>query len=167
MSDEVKIEEIQQDNEEVNAFGFPYKSYVKTIQGGLLPAITVVAEKPDCNDKNLIEKAQKAVAPFIKLKSDTILNRRKNILITKNVDNFVDFELSTVNLAENKIVAARFVELKINKGLKDDNFKVCRTNNRILGEELFIFMYDDGGNVKAEILNIAGEVLPVFYVYDK
>lgn len=159
--DEEDYEEV-----EVNAFGFPDKSFVKLIENKPIESQVSVKDKPACDDEILSEKAKKIVEPFVKTSSNTILNKRRNILITKNVDNFSDLSIEDATKLKNKVVMARMVELKINKKLDNRNFKICQSDNKILKDKLFILMYDDNDNIKVEVLNLAIDEIPSFNFYE-
>lgn len=159
-------ENVNDDEEHLNAFGFPDKSFVKLIKNNQIESSVQVREKPDCNDKQLISVAQTTAKPFIDKPTITIINKRKNILITKNIDNFEDLTVENAMRLDNKIVKSRLTELKINNKLSNKNFKICQSNNPILEDKLFILMYDNDNNVKVEILNLAIDKIPSFYFYD-
>lgn len=151
------------DEVELNAFGYPDKSFVKLIEHGEKKSSVPVKEKPACNDKKLAETARKITEPYINSPTSTIFNKRRNILITKNINNFVDLSIDKVPSMDNRVIKARITELKINNRLVNDNFKLCQSENPILKDKLFILMYDDNNSIKAEILNLAIEEIPSFY----
>ena len=164
---DTKIEDTEDDEVELNAFGFPDKSFVKLIETKQLLSSVDVREKPECDNAELIKKAQQAVKPFVNSIMNTIFNRRRNILITKNIDNFNYMSIEEAMNLENRIVKAKLTELKINNKLSNENFKICQSNNHILKDKLFILMYDDNNNVKVDILNMEADETPSFYFYDK
>ena len=111
--------------------------------------------------------ARTTAEPYINTPAISIFNKRRNLLITKNIDNFTDLSIEDASKMNNRVILARMTELKINKKLHNGNFKICQSNNPILKDKLFILMYDDNNNIKAELLNLAIEEIPSFYFNDK
>ena len=161
-------EQTEEEYEEVelNAFGFPDKSFVKLIENKQTSSRAKINEKPACSDEKLIKRVREVAKPFVETTSSTIVNKRRNILITKNIDNFSDISIDDANTLENRVLRARMVELKINNKLDNSNFKICQSNNPILKDKLYILMYDFNNNIKVEILNLAVEDIPTFLFYD-
>lgn len=153
---------------ELNAFGYPDKSFVMTIENNQAKHNITPQEKPACNNKKLNNEAREVAKPFVDSNAVTIVNKRRNILITKNIDNFEDMSIDEAYNIKNRIIKARMTELKINKKLSNANFKICQSNNKILRDRLYLLMYDDDNNkVKVELLNLAIDEIPAFYFNDK
>ena len=140
---------------------------VKLIENKHSASDITAKEKPACDDKRLIKSAQDVVAPFITAPNNTILNKRRNILITKNIDNFTEVHIEKIAELESNAVKARIVELKINKKLDNKNFKICQSSNKILKNKLFLLMYDNNEDIKVEVLNLSTDQIPSFDFYDK
>lgn len=155
-------ETVDEEYEELNAFGFPDKSFVKLIEGKKQNSQVIVNEKPDCSDESLIKKIREAARPFVASKSTTIVNRRRNILITKNIDKFSDLNTEDAYNLDNRVLKARLVELKINNSLDNKNFKICQSDNPILKNKLYLLMYDDNKDVIVELLNLNTDNIPTF-----
>ena len=151
---------------ELNAFGFPDKSFVTLIENKQIDSQIAITPKPECSDKNLIKKVRETAKPYVESTAATIVNKRRNILITKNIDNFSDLSIDETNSMENRILKARLVELKINNKLDNRNFKLCQSDNPILKDKLYILMYDNNNNVAVELLNLAVDDVPTFLFYD-
>jgi DNA gyrase/topoisomerase IV subunit B len=93
---------------------------------------------------------------------DMYLNPANRKLVKVTLENIEDaMEM------DNRVIKARITELKINNKLQNQNIKICQSENPILKNKLFILMYDDGDNVKAEILNLSTSKTPSFHFYDK
>lgn len=160
-------ENVNDDEEHLNAFGFPDKSVIKIIENKPSVISVETKEKPECSDKILIEKTKKTAEPFVNSQSVSIFNKRRNLLITKNIDNFIPLNISDVSNMKNRVILARMTELKINNKLRNENFRICQSDNPILKDKLFILMYDDNDNIKVELLNLTVDDIPSFYFYDK
>ena len=152
---------------ELNAFGYPDKNFVAIIEAKHSASGVKVLEKPDCGDKALAEAVQKNAKPYINKGGSTIYDKRRNFLITKNIDNFSDLSIDEAQNMKDKILKARLVELKINNRIGNENIKLCQSNNPILNDKLFILMYDNNNNVMIELLNLKKVKVPEFYFYDK
>ena len=161
-------EQTEEEYEEVelNAFGFPDKSFVTLIENQQIASHVAVNEKPDCSDEDLIERVREAAKPYVESSATTIVNKRRNILITKNIDNFSDLSIDDAYGLENRILKARMVELKINNKIDNTNIKICQSNNPILRDKLYILMYDNKNNVKVELLNLAVDNIPTFLLHN-
>ena len=155
--------ESEYEEEELNAFGFPDKSFVKLIESKQIDSRISVNEKPACSDNDLISRIRETAKPFITSPTLTITNKRRNILITKNIANFTDLSVDEAYNLENKVIKARLVELKINKHIDNKNIKLCQSDNPILNDKLYILMYDDNNNIKVELLNLSADDIPEFY----
>ena len=156
----------QEAQEEVNAFGYPDKSLVKVIEVNQISKETKINPKPECNDSKLAALAREAVKPYIKDEQQSIYKKRKNQLILKNIDNFAELELKDINPDNNRKVAGRIVELKINNHLDDANIKVCQTESTELRAKLYLVMYDDKDEVRVDVINIADNANPSFIYGD-
>ena len=88
---DIKDVEIEPE-EEVNAFGFPHKSFVTKIDNKNREHIanTKVNVKPKCNDARLIEQVRKLLEPYISNNSTSINERRKVQLTLRNIADFED-----------------------------------------------------------------------------
>lgn len=150
--------------EELNAFGYPDKSYVTTIisqsqenEEDKGPALQV-----DCNDENLLNQVRDILKEQIHYKGNSIVDRRKNILVFKNIANFKNISVDDINPDEYPAVAGRMIELKINNHLENSNIQVCESLNPVLKLKIYLFLYRDNGQVAVEILNLGNKVLPRF-----
>lgn len=163
------VEQTEDDYEEVelNAFGYPDKSFVTIIENKQVKYNIRSKDKPACEDEKLADMVREVAKPFIDSDAVTIVNKRRNILIIKNIGNFKDLSIDEAYTLKNRIVKARLTELKINEKLGNENFKICQSNNKILHDKLYVLMYDDNDNIKVELLNLAIDDIPSFYFYDK
>lgn len=157
-------QEAEDDDEtvETNAFGYPDKSLVKVIDAVEIKGHAPVNPKPDCDDPKLAAAAQETLRPFIHSDYQSIADKRRARLVLKNTDNFTPLPLSELTPNENRRAAGRVLELKINGHLGEENIKVCQSDNPILSAKLYLVMYDDGNEVKVDIINFSTKNIPSF-----
>ncbi len=151
-----------QEELETNVFGYPEANLVKAIvyEESLT---TIKAEaKPECDDVNLAAQAREALSPYMDIDVYSAADKRKIRLVLKNVDNFSLLDHTTLVPQENRLLAARLVELKINLALYNENIRVCQSDNPILGNKLYLVMYDDPQGIRVDILNFSKKQIPSF-----
>ncbi len=149
-------------DEETNAFGYPDKSLVAIIENTSTKSANKINAKPDCANKQLMQTAQDSLKAFLNIPSRTITNKRRHDLVLKNIANFTDLPIKDININLHRSVAARLVELKINKHLTDDNIKICQSDNPILSTKIYLVIYDKEDDVVVEIINFQKELKPSF-----
>jgi len=147
--------------EEVNAFGYPDRNVVKVIES---KASQSVPEKvmPDCNDEEILQQIKKFVESLIDSADTTIIGRRRNVLVLKNIKNFAPIDISATNSKNDTPVADRIIELKINNKLNESEIKACKLDSKIIGAPIYTVMYNNGAELKVEVLNLVKENNPVF-----
>lgn len=155
-------QETEDEAVKTNAFGYPETKPIKIINGNVPKGASSLTPKPDCDNPQLAEQAQKALIPFINAPFQTIAEKRKTSLILKNADNFTPVELKDINTENHRRVAGRLVELKINNHLSDNNIKVCQSDNPVLSAKLYLVMYDVGDKVRVDIINFSNKNVPSF-----
>ena len=160
---DIKDVEIEPE-EEVNAFGFPHKSFVTEIDNKNREYIadTIVNVKPECNDARLVEQVRKILEPYISNDRTSINERRKVELTLRNIADFEDVKLDNMNGNNNPLIAAKIIELKINGGVESKNIKVCYNTNPVSENQLYLVMYDAGSQIIVEILNFLEKEAPRF-----
>ncbi|MBE6443833.1 MAG: hypothetical protein E7020_04105 [Alphaproteobacteria bacterium] len=160
---DIKDVEIEPE-EEVNAFGFPYKSFVVEIDNKNREHITdtKVNIKPACNDAKLAEQVRSTLEPYISNNRASINERRKIELTLRNIADFEDVKLDNVNGNNNPLIAAKIIELKVNGGIESKNIKVCYNSNPVSENQLYLLMYDAGDQIIVEILNFLEKEAPRF-----
>ena len=157
----------ENEQEELNAFGYPDKSLVTVIEATKTDKQVKINPKPFCNDGKLIKQAQLAIKEYMDKALPTIYAKRKNRIIIKNVNNFVPLKLDDVSAEKYPRVAGRMVELKINNHLDDQNIAVCQNDSPELDAKLYLIMYDDDDKVKVDIVNYSDNKIPNFIYNDE
>ena len=159
---------VQNDNEEqeeeLNAFGFPNKSLIKIIESTENDEAVVRSHPlPECNNDALLKQVRKTVSKYIDFDGTTILTKRNALLTLKNIDNFIILPQENVGASKHSIVAARLIELKINNHITKENIEICQSDNPVLKTKLYLVMYpSEQGKTNVEILNFAKDIVPTF-----
>lgn len=154
--------EHDEDEIEVNAFGYPENNLVKVIENPQIKKNVQINAKPDCGDKRLAKQAQEALKPLIEREALKISDRRKIKLLLKNIDNFFPLPAQDISPNKNKLIAGKLIELKINRHIDAENIVVCQTDNPVLNAKLYLILYDDGDFVKVDIVNFDAQNEPSF-----
>lgn len=147
---------------ETNAFGYPDKSLVKVIEGVDVKGHAKINPKPDCDNPKLAAAAQETLRPLIHSAYQSIADKRRTQLVLKNTDNFTPLPLSELTPANHRRAAGRVLELKINGHLGEENIMVCQSDNPILSAKLYLVIYDDGDDVRVDIVNFNTKNIPSF-----
>ena len=153
----------EEQEEELNAFGFPDKSLVKIIEGKDEKKVVQTQPLPECDDDDLLKQTRQVVAEYLDFHGSTVLTKRRASLTLKNVDNFIILPQEEVGSSYHSIVAARLIELKINNHIAKENIEICQSDNPFLKTKLYLVMYPaEQGKTKVEILNFTKGVIPTF-----
>ena len=150
--------------DKTNAFGYPDKELVKIIEAEPLAKSAVkVSPKPLCNDKKLTDKVRKTLVSYIDDGALKVADKRRNKLIVKNLDNFEHLAIDNDKSKMPRVVAAKLIELKINKHIGDENIMICKTTNQALRTNVYLFIYDDVDNgVVVDVVNLVSDTTPQF-----
>ena len=152
-------------NEELNAFGYPDKSLVKIIENNDVEEKETVRthDLPECDDETLLAQVRQTIEPLIHFEGSTIHSRRKTVLTLKNVDNFVTLPSEDIDATHHTAAAARLIELKINNHLSAADIEICQSDNPILGSKIYLALYPtQDGKTQVEILNFLKDRIPSF-----
>lgn len=154
------LEEIPE--EEVNAFGYPDKSLVKVIELKAPETTDTGLSKPECSDPKLAEQARAALRPYLNFETSTAAEKRRVSLIFKNVDHFLPLGLTELSPSSHREALGRVTELKINNHLDAAHIQVCQSDNPLLEAKVYLILYDDGKDVRVDVLNFNPTAVPSF-----
>ena len=152
-----------EEEEELNAFGYPDKSLVKIIENNDVEESVRTHDLPECDNEALLAQVRQTIEPFIHFEGSTIHSRRKTVLTLKNVDNFVILPPEDINATHHAAAAARLIELRINNHLSTADIEICQSDNPILGSKIYLALYPtQNGQTQVEILNFLKDTNPSF-----
>lgn len=100
-------------------------------------AATTEAKKPvalpDCNDARLLELTRRQLAAFQAAEgAGNLYDRRAQKLAVKNTAEFEELSVADFVPRDNYRVANRIISYKINRGLSNEDMRLCRGNNPVL-----------------------------------
>ncbi|MDD4557296.1 MAG: hypothetical protein PHE89_08265 [Alphaproteobacteria bacterium] len=113
---------------------------------------------PSCNNVSLRENLFRSLQSYLATKPQTtLLERRKQTLILKNITTFEEVSPEKVNPKTDVELANEIILTKINMGIPTTEMKVCRCTNNIAGKNLYIFMYKKEDNIFGKVINFTDE----------
>ena len=160
------VDSEEEDTVELNAFGYPDKSYVTTIINNTKKTEERESFFIDCNDEQLLQQARKVLKDHVYYNGNNIIDRRKNVLVFKNIANFKKLSVKDMTSDLYPSVVGRIVELKINNYLNDGDIQVCESQNPILNLKIYLVMYQQDNKLMVEIVNFSDKIRPSF-IFEK
>lgn len=152
--------------EDTNVFGYPDKTVVAIIEQQKQKTKVAPNPKPACDDETVLRQVRETLRPYISTKGKSIAEKRRSRLLMKNIDDFTELNVDDVMPKTYPQLAGRMIELRINNALTNHNFKICQSNSPELKVRFYLLMYDDGANVKVDIINFSRREIPNFVVGD-
>ena len=154
----VWAEDEDHQDEELNAFGFPEKSFVMAIEAEQKSSKKESNDIfPDCNDKRLIKQLKELISPYIKAKNGSILERRRVDLVIKNIKNFVPIKADDVKAEIDMPLADFLIELKINRHIDINDIKLCKLSNNIVGGTFYTVMFQKDSEINVDVINFTAD----------
>lgn len=151
-------QEDEEDSIELNAFGYPDKELVTIIENdNTSHASGQRDDMPDCNDPQLLEQIKDVLIPYISQEDKSIRNRRHTRLVMKNIKNFTEINSAEIDIKKDVMAADRLVEVKINFKKRNEDIKICKSDNKVLNIELYLMMYYIDKNLIVELVNLTTE----------
>lgn len=145
--------------EELNAFGYPAKSFVTEIQAKEQKVTEGQAvSMPDCNDPRLLQQLRDNLTPYVDNGDTTIINRRKVDLVLKNINKMTPIDYADIDTSKTNAVADRVIELKINMKKHIEDIKICKSDSSIMKlSEFYVLMYYTNDDLTVEVINFANK----------
>ncbi len=107
---------------------------------------------PECNNALMLELVSAKIQEYQKANpSNSIVGRREQALIIKNLKNFIEEPVLGFNHDNNYNVAKELVMAKVNYHLNDNNIRLCRN----IGNDIYLLIYPDEDRIKVQIINFA------------
>ena len=130
----------QVSDEEINVVIFAPKAE----QGG------VDERLPACNDKEMINAVTAHIQEYQEGNpSNSIVGRRKQKLIVKNLRDFEDVSIADFDRKSNYSVAKELVMAKVNYHLEEKDMRLCSNT----GSDIYLLMYPEGSGARVQIIN--------------
>ena len=121
---------------------------------------------PDCNDATIIKNLSEILAQDkITLSENNILELRSKLLARRNFNKFKSIPLADFRPQDNFDIANLLITLKINQGLKDNDFHICVSGNPILKRRIWLLMIQKNDYIQVNIINYkSGKIFSFNYI---
>lgn len=127
---------------------------VASLVGGLISSDSLSVAKPECDNARLLEKVLERIGKFYKQHPvNNIMDKRRQALMLKNLRDFKEIDIPTFDPKENFNVSDQLIAYKINKGLKDEDMRLCRSS---LPRAIYLLIYPKNNSYTVEIINFPG-----------
>lgn len=111
---------------------------------------------PECDNPRLHDLViAKINAYFNDEKSWSIIERRRQVLMLRNLQSYITLDPENFSLKENSKVADKLITYKINKGLTEDKIRLCRSGAE---RQIYLFIYPEDAHYRVEIINFPGQI---------
>ena len=126
--------------------------------------------RPECSDKRLAEKVVETLTAYQKEHPSTMqIDRRRDILLRRNLTSFEEVAVEGFTSKQNFNVANAIIMTKINKGLEDADLRLCKGTGGAGASNVYILLYPVGEGNVAEVINLqsaGGEIRPLSFIFD-
>ena len=116
--------------------------------------VKLIPEMPECHNEKLLQRVLDRIAKYYdEHPVNNIIDKRRQALMLKNLKDFKPVDIATFNPKENYSVSDQIISYKINKGLKEEEMRLCRSS---LPRAIYLLIYPQGNVFIAEIINFPG-----------
>lgn len=113
------------------------------------------AELPTCDNEEIITLVRQKISQYQQEhRENSIVGRRQQALILKTLGRFENLDTAQFDNASNYKAADALVMAKINRGLQDEDIRLCRGG---FDGSVYLMMYRDADAYRVEIINFAAE----------
>lgn len=110
---------------------------------------------PECDNARLHDLvSSKISAYFAEEHSSSIIERRNQVFLLRNLKNFETLEPEAFPQKENTKVADKLIAYKINKGLTAEKIRLCRSG---VSHPIYLLIYPENSFYRVEIINFPGQ----------
>ena len=136
------------DNEEVDAASQQHE-IIRKIEKEIIPL-------PSCDDKKLIEQTREFVIEYYtKNISQNVFDRRRKHFVIKNIDKFAQENIANYKTEKQRPVSDVLINLKINKGIIDENLKLCKNNSKNKeASDVYLIIHPENTGYRVHIVNL-------------
>lgn len=128
------------------------------------------APRPECSDEKLAKKVVETLVSYQKEHpSTTQIDRRRDILLRRNLASFEEVAVEGFTSKQDFNVANAIIMNKINKGLEDSDLRLCKGKGIAGASNVYILLYPVGEGNVGEIINLksAGEdIQNLSFIFD-
>lgn len=128
------------------------------------------APRPECSDKKLAEKVIETLVDYQKEHPSTMqIERRRDILLRRNLTSFEEVAVEGFSSKQNFNVANAIIMTKINKGLEDSDLRLCKGTGGAGASKVYVLLYPVGEGNVGEIINLQSsgeEIKNLSFIYN-
>lgn len=115
-------------------------------------------DMPDCNDSKLIADIVAKISAFQQGKASVMqIDKRKDALLLKNLHSFSEVLVKGFDSKKDYNVANRIIVTKINKGIADEQIRLCKSNGQGRAGEIYAMIYPAADSFVVDIINFIPE----------
>jgi len=106
---------------------------------------------PDCNEPQMLEMVTDKIKEHQSSRATgSIIERRAQALMVKNLNNFTELSVEDFDNASNYTVANELVMTKINLRIRAEHMRLCKGSGR---SNIYLLIYPEGEGFRVQILN--------------
>lgn len=127
---------------------------------------SMAVDKPECDNPRLMKKVLERIAEYYKSKPvNSLIEKRRQVLTLKNLNSFVEEDIDSFPEEKNFYLAGKLISYKINKGLKAEDMRLCRSVSYL---PIYLLIYPHNAVYTVEIVNFPGQTVSERFttVYD-
>ena len=131
-----------------------------------MPPLDVEASpRPECSDSLLVQKiVEKIEAYQTEHPSTMLIDRRRDILLRRNLSRFDEVKVEGFTAKQDFNVANAVIMTKINRGLNDADLRLCKSLGHGRAAGVYALIYPVGEGNVVDIINfLPGENLSFIY----
>lgn len=113
---------------------------------------------PACDDSSLRQNILHKINAYQQENPSTMLiDRRKDALLQKNLNAFVEVPVQGFDSKQDFNVANRLIMTKINRGISEDRLRLCKSSGHGRAGEIYALIYPVGEGYAVDIINFIPE----------
>lgn len=114
------------------------------------------ADIPTCDDSVLISKVWSNGRAFMaKNPPSSIIEKRRQNLISKNLDKFQEIPAGNITAKDDFEVARKVIMIKINNGLDSSKLRLCKSTSKGITSNVYILIYKEYGRINVDVVNFS------------
>lgn len=113
---------------------------------------------PSCNSEKLIVGILEKIRNYQQKNPSAMqIDKRKDALLLKNLTSFSDIPVENFTSKNDFNVANRIIMTKINKGIPEEEIRLCKSNGHGKAGEIYAMLYPVGDGYIVDIINFIPE----------
>lgn len=118
--------------------------------------VEIDADIPTCDDSVLISKVWTNGKSFMaKNPPSSIIEKRRQNLISKNLDKFQEIPAGNITAKDDFNVASKVIMIKINNGLDGSKLRLCKSTSKGITANVYILIYKEYGRINVDVINFS------------